>query len=122
MNIAKNIKKFRELRNLSQKHMADKLDITQQNYSKMESGEVDFPISRLFTIAEILSVRATDILSFDEKVVFNTTQNEFKEGAVGIQQGLTISQELQKQYEARISSLENEITRLHTILDKALNK
>lgn len=122
MDIAKNIKKFRELRNLSQKHMADKLDITQQNYSKMESGDVDFPISRLFAIAEILSVRATDILSFDEKVVFNTTQNEFKDGAIGIQQGQIASQELQKQYEARITDLKQENERLHTLLEKSLTK
>ncbi len=122
MNIAKNIKKFRELRNFSQKYMAEKLDITQQNYSKMESGEVDFPVSRLFTIAEILSVRVIDMLSFDEKVIFNTTQTEFKDGAIGIQQGQGFIKELQKQYESRISSLETEIIRLHTLLEKAILK
>jgi transcriptional regulator with XRE-family HTH domain len=122
MDISKNIKKFRELRNFSQRYVAEKLDITQQNYSKMESGEVDFPISRLFQIAEILSVRATDILSFDEKVVFNTTQNEFRDGAIGIQQGQILAKELQNQYESRILSLETEITRLHNLLEKALSK
>lgn len=122
MDIAKNIKKFRELRELSQKQMAEKLDITQQNYSKMENGEVDFPISRLFSIAEVLSVRATELISVDEKVVFNTTQNNFQDGAIGIQQGQTLAQELQKQYEARIEAQQNEITRLHSLLEKALSK
>lgn len=122
MNIGYKIKKLRELRNFSQKHMAEKLKITQQNYSKMEMGEVDFPISRLQTIADILSVRPVDIISFDEKVIFNTTQNEFKEGAVGIQQGNTLTQEFQKIYEQRIDSLEKEIERLHTLLEKSLTK
>ncbi len=122
MSIAHNIKKFRELRNLSQKYMAEKLDITQQNYSKMESGEVDFPISRLFSIAEILMVKPTDIISFDDKIVFNTTQNEFKDGAIRIQQGQFMFKELQKVYDFRIIDLQDEIKRLHLLLEKSLSK
>ncbi len=61
------IRKIRESKDLNQQDMADKLKITAGAYAKIERGETDPSISRLFEIATILK---TDIVSLvkDTKV------------------------------------------------------
>jgi transcriptional regulator with XRE-family HTH domain len=120
MKIGQRIKKIRELRNLSQQHMAEKLEITQQTYSKMETGEIDFPVSRLQKLAETLEIKPEEIFMFDEKAMFSNNYWSFQDNAVSIQQGLAENE--RKQYEARISDLKQENQRLHSLLEKALNK
>lgn len=53
--------------------MADKLNITGGPYAKIERGETDPSITRLFEIAEILK---TDVLSFIKEVSPATAKNE----------------------------------------------
>ncbi len=122
MQIGHRIKKIRELRNFSQQYMAEKLEITQQNYSKMETGEIDFPVSRLQSLAKILEIKPEEIFMFDEKALFNNHFWTFSDNAnaVGIQQG--ISENERKQYEARIIDLKQENERLHKLLEKSLSK
>lgn len=69
--VGKNIKSIREVKQLSQKHVADELDMTVSGYSKIERGEVNLTLNRLEKIAEIFQVRVSEVLSFDESVVFN---------------------------------------------------
>ena len=45
--IAENIKKFRELKNLTRDQMAADLDMSLSGYGKLERGEVDISISKL---------------------------------------------------------------------------
>lgn len=40
MNISNNIKQFRELKNLSQEHMAKQLHISQSSYARIENGKI----------------------------------------------------------------------------------
>jgi transcriptional regulator with XRE-family HTH domain len=121
MQIGQRIKKIRELRNFSQQHMADKLNIKQQTYSKMETGEIDFPVSRLQDLAVALEIKPEEIFMFDEKAMFSNNYWTFSDNAVGIgQQG--IAENERKQYEARIADLQKEIDRLHTLLEKSLSK
>ena len=54
------IRKIREAKDLNQQNMADKLEITAGAYAKIERGEMDPSITRLFQIAGILKV---DIIS-----------------------------------------------------------
>ena len=54
------IRKIREAKDFNQQNMADKLGITAGAYAKIERGETDPSISRLFEIAEVLKV---DIIS-----------------------------------------------------------
>ncbi len=122
MEIGQRIKKMRELRNITQEHMADKLDTTQQNYSRWEKGDIELTVSRLEQIAKILDVRPEDIFAFDEKVVFNNNYCNFSDNSIGIGANQSILQELKLSYVSRITSLETEITRLHNLLEKALSK
>ena len=64
------IKKIREFRNFTQQHLADKLDISQNAYSKIENGTTKLTIDRLEQIANLLDVPIESVLS-NEKQVFN---------------------------------------------------
>jgi transcriptional regulator with XRE-family HTH domain len=69
------IKNIRELKNLTQEYMAEKLGITQAGYSKIESGATKISYSKLTAIAKILEVDIEDILAFDSQKYFNSFNN-----------------------------------------------
>jgi transcriptional regulator with XRE-family HTH domain len=54
------IRKIREAKDFNQQDIADKLKITSGAYAKIERGETDPSISRLFEIAAVLK---TDIMA-----------------------------------------------------------
>lgn len=76
MSIGKKIKQLRELRNLTQAHMAHELGLSLGGYGKIERDETDITISRLNKIAEILDTSVATILSFDSNQVFNQYHNK----------------------------------------------
>jgi transcriptional regulator with XRE-family HTH domain len=73
--IGNRIRKIRELRNYTQKHMADQLGISQKAYSNIENDETDLSISRLSQIALILDLEIIDILNFDKKEILKGHYN-----------------------------------------------
>lgn len=80
--LGQKIKKLRELKNLTQEHVADKLDITQSNYSKMEMGKLDIPFSKLEEIASVLSMPVESVISFNDNLIFNMKGNRKANGLV----------------------------------------
>jgi len=68
------IKKIREFRNYTQTHMADKLKISQNAYSKIENGITPVTTDRLEQIAKALDVPVESILN-GERQVFNLDNN-----------------------------------------------
>ena len=65
-----NIKKIRELKNLTRDFVAAELEMSTSGYGKIERGEIDLTISRVVQIAKILSVSVFDILFFDAEIFF----------------------------------------------------
>ena len=76
MNVGEKIKKLRELKNYTQQHMAEELDLSLSGYGKIERNETDISVSKLEKIAKILDTDISSILSFDEKHVFNISENK----------------------------------------------
>jgi len=76
MRVGEKIKKIRELKNYTQQHMADELELSLSGYGKIERDETDISISRLEKIAAVLDVDVNTILSFDERQVFNFNNNQ----------------------------------------------
>lgn len=70
MQIGDKIKKIRDLKGLKQEEVADKLNITQQAYGKIERNESKLDTERLHQIAEIFGLTAEDIENFDDKNIF----------------------------------------------------
>lgn len=107
MNIVgEKIKKIRELRNFTQDYMANRLEMTQAGYSKIERGQTDLSMSKLDEIAKVLEVPVEDIITFDQQKFFNSFNNVEgnNNGSVVIINSMT--QDLKKLYEDKILLLE----------------
>jgi transcriptional regulator with XRE-family HTH domain len=97
MKIGNKIRKIRELKNISPKDMADRLNITPQGLNKIEREEVDVNIERLLEIAGVFEMKPEDLLTFDEKNVFNN-YGEIK-GAQHMGTYYAFPEEMKKLYE-----------------------
>ena len=82
-NIGDNIKKFRELKNITRDKIAADLNMSLSNYSKIERGEIDLTISRVQEIANLLEVDVSQILNFDATNIFHISNNHVGQGFVG---------------------------------------
>lgn len=122
MEIGEKIRKLREFRQYSQDYVAKKLKITQGAYSRMEQGEIDVSFSRLEKVAEVLEMPVEKLVGYDDKqMMINYITNNCNLTTNGnISSNKLAVEELTKQYDLRILSLENEIIRLHSLLEKAL--
>ncbi len=118
MVIGQKIKKLRELKNLTQEHMAEQLGLTQSAYSKIETGDTDISYGKLEKVAGILGIRPEDILTFNEHMVFNVMNNQTGNGLVINQ----VTEEMKKSYEDRVQILKDEVAHLKSVLEKVLNK
>lgn len=83
LNIGENIKKFRELKNLTREEVADRLDLSVSAYGKIERNETDVTVSRIQQIAEILQVEISQILNFDVSQIFNISNNHLVQSNIG---------------------------------------
>ena len=81
-SIGDNIRKCRELKNITREHLAGELNMSLSNYSKIERGEIDITVSRVEDIAKVLEVDISRILNFDAKNIFNISNNK-DNGLVG---------------------------------------
>jgi len=77
VDIARNIRQIRELKNFTQEYMAIELGMTQPAYAQIESGNVVLKIDRLQEIANILQVELSALLNSNTifNIVFNSTAN-----------------------------------------------
>ena len=109
--ISENIKRFRELKNLTREQLADKLEMSLSGYSKLERGEVDVTLTKLYKIAEALETDVSQILNFDASQIFNVSNNSVING-VSVKEQHNHSDTYREKY---IKMLEEEIKRLKSI-------
>jgi transcriptional regulator with XRE-family HTH domain len=108
------IKQIRELKNITQEYVAQKLGLSTRAYSKIESGETQLTINRLNEISEVLEIQPLEILGFDDKQVFNNCKQD---GYIGINH-INIPDKLIQQYEETIQSLKEQIQLMKLLQDK----
>jgi len=80
MELPKNLKTIRKLRNLTQETVTEKLGISTYSYAKIERGETDVNISRLQQIAKIMEIELSQLFCLDEKKIFNLTGTHNTQG------------------------------------------
>ncbi len=64
-NVTVNIRKIREYRDYTQDYLAAKLKISQNAFSKIELGYSKLTLERLFQVASILDVEATQLINLN---------------------------------------------------------
>lgn len=115
-NIYENIKRFRELKNISRQQMAADLDLSLSGYAKLERGEIDVTLSRINQIANLLGVDASQLLNFDTSQIFNLTNNQLVQG-VGTKAN-TVHYHTDEYLVKYVKVLEGEIERLKLEIGK----
>ncbi len=116
IKVGEKIKQLRELKGVSRKTIAFELGLSLSGYSKLERGESDLPLSKLYKIAEILEVDVPKILEFDAQKVFNISNNQTVQG-IGTEE-LHLHNHISVHTEKYISTLENEILRLKDEIER----
>jgi transcriptional regulator with XRE-family HTH domain len=106
--ISENIKKFRELKGITRDQMAGDLEMSLSGYGKLERGEVDLTINKLFKISDILKVNVSQLMNFDISNIFNISGNQTVNG-VEVKEQYNYNDQFKDKY---ISYLEAEIERL----------
>lgn len=121
LNIGHKIKKLRELRNLTQEHMASSLGLSQSAYSRMELGETEITFSKLEKISEQLGMKPEEIIAFNESMVFNVMNNQTGNGLV-INNNVPREEtkETKNLYEQLIDQLKEENAHLKKIIENLL--
>lgn len=71
MTIGSKIKRIREIKQLTQEDMAEKIGMSPQGYGKIERDEADVSFTRLEQIAKVFNMKVEEMIAFDEKVIFN---------------------------------------------------
>ncbi len=74
MNVGENIKKLRELKNYTQKSMADMLEISQKTYSNIENSGNNISIELISKISNVLGVSFNKILELNADAILNNHQ------------------------------------------------
>jgi transcriptional regulator with XRE-family HTH domain len=76
------LKKVREEKNISQKFIADKFEITQSQYAKIEVGGSQMSVTKFMLLCEILEVHPSDVFKIasgsDEKTFYEKNSEIFK--------------------------------------------
>ncbi|MFV8337489.1 helix-turn-helix transcriptional regulator [Flavobacterium sp. RSP29] len=70
-----NIRKIREMNDLTRDYVAGELQMSTSGYGKIERGEIDLTISKLYKIAAVFGVSITDLLFFDVSTLFKNNVN-----------------------------------------------
>ena len=107
------IKAFRIMRGFSQEDMANRLDITQATYSKIEGNKQKITQEQLEKIAQELGVTIADITSNEPIVILNNASNQGTQGIGHIEHFYADQKEL---YEKLITSKDDEITNLREVI------
>lgn len=115
MELGYKIKKIRELKNFTQDYMAQELNVSQATYSRYEKDEIDLTMSQLGRISDILGVKIEDLLSFDEKHIFNNFGNSYDTSSFSINYS-TINEQDRTIYLKTIKLLEDKIDYLENLM------
>ena len=107
--IGTKIKKIRELKNLTQEYMAEKLGVGQSTYARFEKEDSDLTFSKLKNVAEALDVTFDELINFNEKSIFNN-YGSFKANQIGTY--FEYPTELIQLYKDKIKLLEEKIAGL----------
>ena len=123
MSVGENIRVARMHAGMTQKDVADALDMNRASISKMENGAIDVSISQLEKTASALGVNAVDLLEGNRVVDLTTGQKikiarkkaNLKQGELGNAIGVSASMIAQWENDARNPKKES-LSKIATVL------
>lgn len=77
--LGENVRKIRELKGFSQQNLADEIKVDQKTISRIEKGDLSPKFETLVAISKALAVSLSQLLSFNENLIFNN-YNQYQQG------------------------------------------
>ncbi len=118
-NIGQKVRRIREEKQWTQEFIANKLEISQNTYSKIESGSIKLTIDRISELSKILDVPIEDMLSDDTKT-FHLNNNHIEKFYI---------ENLQEENKGLVQSLKDQVKylqeenqRLLKLIEISMNK
>lgn len=65
--IGKNLKEARKFKNLTQKEVAVKLGMTQQQYSRFENGKFELNYAQILLLCELYEITPNELFTIDKR-------------------------------------------------------
>jgi transcriptional regulator with XRE-family HTH domain len=91
------------MRKMTQEEMAELLKMSRRNYCKLENGEIDITLSRLYKMAEILNVDIIELIGISKPDFHNPITDAERE----------LYRQMMTRMEAEIKYLKELIRTLH---------
>lgn len=115
--IGRKIRSFRESKGISQEQMADKLNISQSAYSRMENGESNSWVQHIEKLSGEFGIKPEELFNDFDSINQNEMENHssavfnhvYSNAHITIN---TLSEKLIELYETKIKFLEDEIEKL----------
>ncbi len=63
--LGKNIKKYREIKGLTQNELAEAVDLSREYVADVERGLKNISLRKLYLIADTLNVKCSNLVDFD---------------------------------------------------------
>lgn len=115
------IRIVRESSGLSQKYVADKLEITQQQYSNIEKHPENASLKRFRELSAVFQVPVTTLIGESENYVQQNFQQQGGQAAT-ILQNNGLPEKERELYERMIQDYRNQIELLQSLLKTFANK
>jgi transcriptional regulator with XRE-family HTH domain len=77
--LGENVRKIRELKGFSQQNLADEIKVDQKTISRIEKGDLSPKFETLVSISKALSIGLSQLLAFNESLIFNN-YNQYQQG------------------------------------------
>lgn len=119
MQIGHKIKKFRELKGLSQEYMAEQLGMSQSNYHKIESSKNGVNVNMLLKISQLLDTNINEFFSEAGNIHLENSNNNQSVNGCLINAENTEKQNILKDY---IQTLKEQIELLKEENKRLKNK
>lgn len=118
MRIGEKIRKVRDLKGISQQALAESIEISQKQFSRIETNQVSPTFELTEKICQILDVSLKSLLQFNEDLIFKNINKKQQGGEfvaynnTDIRQIETLYKQLLDEKEKVISLLEEELRHL----------
>ena len=102
----RNVKRLREIMGIKQEFLADKLDVSQQSISRLES-QAELDNKMLDKIAKILNIPVEALKNYNEEVAVNIISSVFNEQPIAYQYNANPINKIIQLYEEKIELYEH---------------
>jgi len=118
IELGENVRKIRELKGFSQQNLADEIKVDQKTISRIEKGELSPKFETLVAISKALSINISQLLSFNENLIFNN-YSQYQQGGQFVAYNNTEIEKVEELYKQLLKEKDEVIALLKAKSEKS---